>query len=143
MTGGQILFNAQAFLQQYGITPSLARVAIVEDLYRYRQHATAEAIYERLNRQSNNLSKATVYNTLNLLADKGAIRSINIDGKYTRYDFVTEFHAHFHCRICGAIEDVTIPRVPRPILPEGTTVEKEEYYISGICRRCKDTITKQ
>lgn len=136
MNNGQLLFDAKTFLQQYGIGSSLARIVIVEDLYKYRQHATAETIYERVNQQHNNLSKATVYNTLNLLAEKGAIRSINIDGKYTRYDFTKEFHAHFRCNVCGKIEDITITQPPQLRLPDGLTIETENYYISGRCRQC-------
>ncbi|MCM1034352.1 MAG: transcriptional repressor [Paludibacter sp.] len=136
-------FNARDYLQTHGISPSLARIAIAEDLHRHRQHATAEAIYERISKQNLNLSRATVYNTLNLFAEKGAIRSINIDGKYTRYDFVTDFHAHFRCRICGAIEDIAIANRPLFSNMPAATIETEEYYISGICPRCKQNIIKQ
>ena len=65
--------NARDYLEKCGIKPSLQRIAIVEYLMENRIHPTADDIYHALCIQVPTLSKTTVYNTMRLFAEQGAV----------------------------------------------------------------------
>lgn len=63
---------AEEFLAHLGIKVTKQRIAIIEILERVKEPVTAEDIYECLeNKELMNYS--TVYRTLNMLSEKGAI----------------------------------------------------------------------
>lgn len=73
--------NARDYLEKCGIKPSLQRIAIVEYLMENRIHPTADDIYHALCIQVPTLSKTTVYNTMRLFAEQGAVLPLVIDEK--------------------------------------------------------------
>lgn len=87
--------NTGELLRQYGIRPSVQRVAVMDYLLAHRTHPTAEEIYEALAPQIPTLSKTTVYNTLSLLVERGAAAYIAIDPRRARFDGDTSVHGHF------------------------------------------------
>src|SRR5256884_8793431 len=71
------------------------------------------------------VSKATVYNTLNLFAAHGLIRQLSVDGSRAWFDSNVEPHYHFHDLESGALIDVPVPAVAfssLPVPPPGTEV---------------------
>jgi Fur family iron response transcriptional regulator len=96
------------------------------------QHLSAEQLIARLRTTGARVSKATVYNTLNLFAERGLIRQLAVDGARTLFDSNTEAHYHLHDLDTGALSDVAIPevefkRLPPP--PPGMEVEGVELVI--------------
>ena len=63
------------------------------------------------------MSKATVYNTLNLFARNGLVRAIKVEGDCTLYDSNIENHAHFYNLDSGEITDIDAVRVHELPLP--------------------------
>ena len=90
------------YLLSYSIKPSMQRTAVMDFLLNNRIHPTIDDIYSQLSPNMPTLSKTTVYNTLNLFLEKGAVQVLNIDDKNARYDVDTSAHAHFICKKCGA-----------------------------------------
>ena len=89
------------------------------------QHLSAEQILASLRSAGARVSKATVYNTLNLFAERGLIRQLSVDGSRAWFDSNVDAHYHFHDVTSGALIDVPIPevefsRLPAP--PPGTEV---------------------
>ncbi len=89
------------------------------------QHLSAEQITEALRRAGTRVSKATVYNTLNLFAARGLIRQVNVDGNCAWFDSNVAPHYHFHDEQNGALmdvepRDVQFSRLPDP--PSGMEV---------------------
>lgn len=121
------------------IRPSAQRMAIMKYLVDYHNHPSAEEIYEYLHPEMPTLSKTTVYNTMKLLEENGAVMALGIESKNVRYDANTMPHAHFRCRKCGTIYDIPIPASVREKLEvnEGLDVENVMVYYSGICEKCK------
>ena len=71
------------------------------------------------------VSKATVYNTLNLFAARGLIRQLSVDGDCAWFDSNIAPHYHFRDEQTGALQDVEprdvqFSRLPEP--PEGMEV---------------------
>jgi Fur family iron response transcriptional regulator len=88
-------------------------------------HRSAEQILANLRASGARVSKATVYNTLNLFAERGLIRQLSIDGSRSWFDSNVDPHYHFHDESSGALIDVPVPavefsRLPAP--PPGTEV---------------------
>lgn len=114
-----------ARLQASGIRVTEPRLAIAALLLSAPQHRSAEQIVETLQGHGGRVSKATVYNTLNLFAERGLIRPLAIDGTRNWFDSNVEPHYHFHDESTGTLTDVALPevqfgRLPDP--PEGMEV---------------------
>jgi Fur family iron response transcriptional regulator len=96
------------------------------------QHLTAEQILVSLQSEGVRVSKATVYNTLNLFAEKGVIRQLAAEGDSAWFDSNTEPHFHFQDVDTGALTDlmpqeVSFDRLPPP--PPGTEYAGIELFI--------------
>lgn len=134
--------HIQQCLTEHGIKPSLQRIAVLEYLMTHATHPTVDTIFSDLYPSIPTLSKATVYNTLKLLVQCGAVNMITIDEKNARYDACTTPHMHFRCRECGAIIDIEQELPVTLNLPQGTVVESSQTYCYGVCAACnKQDIT--
>src|ERR1700756_1424756 len=112
-------------LTECGIRPTAQRVRIAALLLSEPQHLSAEQILASLRETGARVSKATVYNTLNLFASRGLIRQLSVDGSRAWFDSNVDPHYHFHDLASGALIDVPVPgvefnRLPPP--PPGTEV---------------------
>ena len=112
-------------LTQCGIRPTAQRVRIASMLLSSPQHLSAEQILAGLRASGSRISKATVYNTLNLFAARGLIRQLSVDGSRAWFDSNVDAHYHFHDVDSGALIDVPVPAVEfskLPPPPPGTEV---------------------
>jgi len=82
------------------------RIAILAYLEGNTSHPSAEEIYRAVSIGYRSLSVATVYNTLNTLAQAGALRELTIDPERKRYDPDTSRHHHLLCVLCHKIVDI-------------------------------------
>jgi len=112
-------------LADCGIRPTAQRVRIASLLLSAPQHLSAEQILANLRDAGARVSKATVYNTLNLFASHGLIRLLSVDGTRAWFDSNVDAHYHFHDTSSGALIDVPVPEVEfsrLPPAPPGTEV---------------------
>ena len=113
----------QAELEGRGIQATAQRMRIAELLFARDQHLTAEQIIETLAGQGRRVSKATVYNTLNLFAGKGLLRPLQVDPERGLFDSNMRPHHHIHVEDTGELIDVPPGAVEfsrLPPLPPGT-----------------------
>ncbi len=101
-----------------GIQITEQRLRIAAILLSAPQHLSAEQIATALQRHGARVSKATVYNTLNLFASRGLIRQLNVDGECTWFDSNIGPHYHFRDEHTGALHDVNLADVQFARLPE-------------------------
>ena len=123
--GGVAHRTATARLAACGIRVTEQRLQVACLLLRAPQHLSAEQITEILHRAGTPVSKATVYNTLNLFAARGLIRQVTVDGNCAWFDSNVAPHYHFHDQQSGALLDVDpcdvqFSRLPEP--PSGMEV---------------------
>jgi Fur family iron response transcriptional regulator len=119
-------------LAELGIRPTVPRVRIAALLFAAPQHLSAEQIIASLAASGHRVSKATVYNTLKILASSGLIRQLTIDDSRAWYDSNTGAHYHFHDIETGALTDVPVPDVEfsrLPPAPDGMEVESIDLVI--------------
>ena len=127
-------------LMEFGIKPSLQRIAVLEYLMEHLTHPTADIIFNDLYPSIPTLSKTTVYNTLKLLEEQGAINAISIDDKNVRYDADISNHAHFKCKQCGSVHDIPLKNsFPTKFKDSEDFILTEcQVYYKGYCKQCKD-----
>src|SRR5579884_2564085 len=104
-------------LSECGIRPTAQRVQIAVLLLSAPQHLSAEQILASLRATGARVSKATVYNTLNLFASHGLIRQLSVDGTRAWFDSNVAAHYHFHDVDTGDLIDVPVPDVQFSRLP--------------------------
>jgi Fe2+ or Zn2+ uptake regulation protein len=93
-------------LRRHGIQPSAQRVAIAQYVLHTADHPSADEVWERVRAHFPMVSRATVYNSLNLFVRKGLLREFVLVEERVVFDPNTERHHHFIDQSTGAIEDV-------------------------------------
>lgn len=127
------------YLRQHFIKPSVQRTAVMDYLMNNRTHPTIDEIYLALSPTMPTLSKTTVYNTLDIFVEKGAVRILQIDERNARYDVDISAHAHFMCKSCGKVHDIFDLKPSLFQIPTSTPFKIEAVEISyvGFCEACK------
>jgi len=110
-------------LRDKGVRPTRQRLEIGELLLASPRHMSADQILQELRNKGSRLSKATVYNTLNLLSREGIVREIAVDPERMVYDSTPHPHHHFYNVDTGELTDIDTEQVEingLPVLPDGT-----------------------
>jgi Fur family iron response transcriptional regulator len=124
--------QASARLREYDILPTQQRLQIAQVLLTRDQHVSAEQVLELVSATGNSVSKATVYNTLGLFAEKGILREVNVDPSRAFYDTNNSAHHHFYNVDTGELSDIDTGQIPvdqLPAAPQGTVVDTVEVII--------------
>ena len=119
-------------LRGLGISPTKQRIAIGEVIFSRNQHISAEQILEKAQKADASVSKATVYNTLNLFVEKKIVRELIIDRSKVFYDPNTDFHHHIYNVDTGEIRDISAESISvtgLPDLPSGVQLEGADVVI--------------
>jgi len=119
-------------LRRHGIQPTSQRLLIARLLFERCTHLSAEEVFRLVNASDRRVSKATVYNTLGLLTEKGVIREVIADPNRVFYDPNTAAHHHFFDVETGELHDIDAEQVQvtkLPPLPEGTDLERVDVIV--------------
>ena len=98
--------DALNLLRRHGIQPTPQRIAVAEHVLAAKTHPSADKVWEQVRRRCPTLSRATVYNTLNLFVEKGLIRTRVLKGGTVVFDPRIDAHHHFIDVNTGKIYDV-------------------------------------
>lgn len=121
-----------ALLRKHDVTPTQQRIEIGQMLFQGAQHVSAEQVLSRVNEANGNVSKATVYNTLGLFAQKGLIREVVVDPNKLFYDTNLAPHHHFFHVETGELQDINEGRITLsalPDCPDGTAIDGVDVII--------------
>lgn len=113
------------------------RSIIYEIIQQSRSHPTAEEIYREAKKQLPSIALGTVYRNLNIMADEGQIRRLEMTDGPVRYDRNDLKHDHIICKSCGKIKDIGDLR---EMLERETGVDIISYdcCIYYLCDDCKN-----
>src|SRR6186997_885375 len=98
--------NVVDVLEQVGIQPSAQRVAVADYVLKAEDHPSADQVWARVKQRFPMLSRATVYNTLNLFVEKGLLRELVLAEGRVVFDPKLDPHHHFLDEETGEIVDV-------------------------------------
>ncbi len=95
----------KAKLLECNINPTFQRNEIASVMLSKPQHLSAEQVLLLVNANDGHVSKATVYNTLNLFVAKGLVSEVVIDPSKIFYDSNTSYHYHYFNEDTGELHD--------------------------------------
>lgn len=119
-------------LKRAGVTPTQQRLEIAQILFAKPQHLSADQVLNIVNQAGPLVSKATIYNTLGLFAQKGLVKEVIVDPSKVFYDSNTAEHHHFFAVDSGELIDIEgsdLRLENMPALPEGTEAEGIDIVI--------------
>lgn len=116
------------------------RRVVAEALHGDNVHLTADEVHARAAALLPEISRATVYNTLNELVAMGEVAEVVPDGRASRYDpNVVHTHHHLHCTSCGALQDVQatgVEQLRAHHAGSGFHIDGVDVVFKGMCAVC-------
>lgn len=130
-----------AFIKERGQRQTPERFAVLEEVYATQEHVDADTLYTRLRTRGVHVSRATVYNTLDLLLACDLVVRHQFGGTQAKYERAWAYwqHDHLLCLDCGEIFEFCDPRLQE--IQEmvagiyGLEVARHALNVYGHCRR--------
>lgn len=116
-------------LKSHGINPSAQRLAVAEYVLRTSEHPSAEEVWARVRTRFPMVSRATVYNTLNLFVETGLLRPLVLTEGRTVFDPVLAPHHHLIDEETGEIVDIPWERLTVKQVEQLEGFEISEYQV--------------
>jgi Fe2+/Zn2+ uptake regulation proteins len=115
-------------LREAGLRPTKQRLILMNAMFgNGDRHFTAEELFREVGGAGASMVLATVYNTLNVLADHGVLRRVSVDGQRSWFDTNIKPHHHFYVDDDQQLIDIDSTKlkvVGMPELPEGRALEQ-------------------
>jgi Fur family peroxide stress response transcriptional regulator len=134
-----------AALKQAGLRLTPQRRAICRALVEREDHPTAQAMYDQLLPEFPSLSRATVYNTLQVLVETGFVQELGTAGDGAiHYDADVAPHVNLICMRCHRIEDfddASMTAIARRVAEDsGYQLRGARVAYYGLCPRCQNKV---
>lgn len=137
--------EAAPMLEQAELRPTRQRTAILERLARSAQPITAQDLHAKLQSAATSTERgpglATVYRTLQALADAGLARTFPAgEGELAYKLCAPEHHHHLICERCGRVEEIPSCEMEgwaaQIATKRGFSVTSHQADIYGLCANC-------
>lgn len=127
-----------------GVTRNTVQRALVLDaVKKLHHHPTSADIYDAVRREHPSISRATVYRNLNVLAEQGELRRVEVPSGADRFDYRIAPHYHVRCSACGRVWDADLPYfenlTARPEQARDFEVQGHDIMFTGLCAQCRDS----
>ncbi len=130
-------------LREHGLPVTQQRESIAQVLFESTRHLSAEDVERQLRERGENVGKATVYRTLNLLVEVGLATEHDFDEGFKRYEANVgpARHDHLICTSCGDVvefEHEGLQELQEEIAErEGFETVSRQMKIYGRCDACQ------
>ena len=130
-------------LRAEGLRSTRQRQAVWEEICSTNEHRDVEEIYLALREAGLNVSRATVYRTVEVLVKNNLVNKLDLGDGRIRYEHrqALQHHDHLICLRCGTIEEFThdtIESLQEEVAREfGFQIIEHRHQLYGYCRDCQ------
>jgi Fur family transcriptional regulator, ferric uptake regulator len=132
------------YLKNKKLRVTRERFLLLEEIMKTSGHFDADELYASLIAKGLKASRATVYNTLDLLVDCGLISKYRFGENHSRYEkaFGRPRHDHLICLECGDIIEFVsekLTKIQKEVCEEKKfKMQNSTLQIFGVCAKCQN-----
>jgi len=139
----QLLETFRRYLREHSLPVTTQREVVAEVIFASPGHLSADDVERRLQERGARVGKATVYRTLDLLAQSGMVSQRDFGEGFRRYERAPgrAHHEHLICVRCGKVIEFVNERLERmkALIAEeyGFRHHHHRLEIFGTCPECQ------
>lgn len=128
------------FLDERKCRKTPERFRVLTQALGFSRHFSVEELCQSLENSGYYVSRATVYNTVELMCEAEVLRRLSINGNHVRYELSNATSMiHVVCTSCGKIKDVRDSAFAAQMQARKFTAFTTGYYtlcVYGTCNAC-------